>query len=473
MSNKSQITTLLSNTFLFGIGNMASKLILFFLMPLYTAILTTSEYGVGEVLNSTIELLFPLATLSITEAVFRFSIDDDFDSKAIFSIGFKTILYGMFVSTLLGTIIQKLFYYKYTWHIIAMLGAYSFKMLFANYARAIGHTKIFALNGVIASLTLVFYNVILLKFLKFGLEGYLLSIILSNLTSAIFVFISVKQYRDIRFKTGNKEKHLLKLMLIYCLPTIPNLLSWWITNTSSRYMVIFFCGTGIAGKFAAASKLPSMINLLSNVFQQAWQYSSSLEYGKSSSNSFYNTVFKYYSSFILSACSLLIMILPLVSKVLLKGEFLDAWHYAPLLLVSATLGCYSSYFGTFYIASKQNKMLMISTIIGAALNVLMGITLIPIIGVYGALIASIVSYLIIVIIRIMDTKKYVKIDIQPKLIIISLIIILIQAILLTNNNYNLGFLCFVIVFIIHLKNSLFDIILIIKKAIFKKVFKFG
>lgn len=462
-----KIKTLLSNTVVFGIGNVASKLILFFLMPLYTAILTTSDYGLGEILNSSVELLFPIVTLSIVEAVFRFSIDeDDLKRQEIFSIAIKIILLGFVILTSVFAYIDKFINYEYTWYLIFMIVAYSLKMLFANFVRGIGKVKIFALNGVIASFTLVVYNLIFIAWFRWGVRGYLLSIILSNFSAAIFVFIFSQEYKYINFNAINKD--LFKSMLIYSLPTIPNLLSWWVTNTSSRYIILFFCGAGLAGKFAAASKLPSMINLMSNVFQQAWQYSSSIEYGKSGSNNFYNDVFKYYSSFILTACSGLIMITPIISMFLLKGDFYDAWHYVPLLLLSATFGCYSVYFGSFYLAAKKNKMLMISTIAGAVVNIFICLLMIPKIGVYGALWASVLSYLVIIIIRIRDTKKYADIDIQIKSLILSIIILFLQSLVLTKENiYNnfISILCFVIIFIIHFNKSFKEILIYIKQIL--------
>lgn len=69
--------TLLSDTLVFAIGNFAVKGIQFVLLPLYTASMTASEYGVAELLNNANELLFPVVCLGLYEALFRFSLDDD------------------------------------------------------------------------------------------------------------------------------------------------------------------------------------------------------------------------------------------------------------------------------------------------------------------------------------------------------------------------------------------------------------
>lgn len=67
--------SLFSDTLIFGIGNFMTKLIYFFLMPIYTLVLTTEEFGLADLLNNSLQLVMPVLTLSITDAVFRFALD--------------------------------------------------------------------------------------------------------------------------------------------------------------------------------------------------------------------------------------------------------------------------------------------------------------------------------------------------------------------------------------------------------------
>ena len=82
-------------------------------------------------------------------------------------------------------------------------------------------------------------------------------------------------------------------------------------------------------------------------------------------------------------------------------------------------------------AAKKNVMGMYSTIIGAASNLIISLILIPIVGVYGALVAAVISYLIIVIIRIITIKRYVKIKVDYLNLFSGLLVLLTQAITLT------------------------------------------
>ncbi|MFZ5986465.1 MAG: lipopolysaccharide biosynthesis protein [Bacillota bacterium] len=446
MNNK--FKQLLSNTVIFAVGNVLVKLIQLFLMTLYTSAMTTGNYGIAELMNNSVEFAMPIASLCIYEAVFRFSIDKDANHKKLLSNGINILLISFFIISIVIFISNTFIKYEYAWYFALMLFSTSLRQLLAQFARGIGHVKRFAISGVLNALMLFIFNIVFLLIFPMEIQGYLISIVLANIVSAVFILFTSKVYQYISFTYIDNK--LLKTMLIFSLPQIPNMISWWITNISSRYIIIGFCGASMAGLFTAASKLPSMVNLLSTIFQQAWQFSSAKEIKENGSDKFFSDVFKIYSAFIFVACSSLIMTIPLIARALLKGDFYRSWIYIPLLLVSAALNCYSVYFGTFYIAVKKTKMAMISTMIGAVSSLLICFTTIPFIGIYGALIASVLSYLIIVLFRIIDTKKYVTINMEWPINIFSFIILLFQAIIMTTDLPYMDAIsvcCFIIIFI--------------------------
>lgn len=416
---------LFSDIAIFAAGNVLSKLVLFFLMPIYTSAMTSSEYGTGELIYNSVELMLPVVTLCLYEAVFRFSIDPGSDHTRLLSNAFFLILRIFLAITLVALLIGYFVRIDYMWSFLLILFTWGIRQLFAQFARGIGKVKIFAASGVLQALSLCLFNIVFLTLLHQGVNGYLLSITLSNLVSILFLVAAVKIPRYIRL--GEKDTNQLKAMLLFSIPMIPNTLSWWFVNISARYILVWFCGAGVAGLFTAASKLPSVVHLMSTIFQQAWQFASSKEMGNKGGNRFFSSVFKLYSPFILTATSGLVVVTPLLSIILLRGEFYQAWVYVPLLLLSAALNCYSIYFGSFYTAAKKNKMIMVSTVIGAVINVGICFFTIPIMGVYGALLASCLSYLVIVVIRVADTRKYAKIKIDWGINLLSLLLLSIQA----------------------------------------------
>ena len=402
MGSKTKI--LIKNICIFAVGNVLVKLIALFLMPLYTSQMTTAEYGVAELLNNLIEIVLPVATLCIIDAVYRYSIDDNSDLTGLFTNAVGVILKGIVpvvAGCAIGYFISK---YAYLPYFVGLYIATTFHNLCSQFARGLGHAKRYAAGGVINALCLVAFNVILLVWLDGGVEAYLISLTASHLVAGVFHFVTSKEYRYIDF--SRKEKSLKREMLRFSIPNIFNNLSWWLNNISSRYIILFFLGSAAAGLYTAASKLPAVINMLAAIFQQAWQYSTSKEIDQKNSGTFFTNVFRYYIMLIVLACSAIILLMPYLAGIILKGEFYNGWRYVPLLLVSAAIGCISSFFGTFYMAVKKNKMAMVTTIIGAIVNIAINLLFVKTLGIVSAIIASVLSFTVITTLRIINTAKF-------------------------------------------------------------------
>lgn len=312
--------TLGLNTIIFGIGNILSKVILFFLMPLYTSALSPSQYGTAELLNNSVDLIMPFVTLCLYEAVFRFSIDNEnYNKVEVFSNCLRVSIQLLVLSIAICLLTFIISSSVYPLYFLIMLIPFSFRQMFAQFTRVIGYSKDFAMSGVLNALSLVFFNLFFLKYLHLGVLGYIISIALGNFLSAFYLFSKIKLYKYINFKQADKK--LVKQMLTYSLPMIPNSISWWFANISTRYILMFFKGLTTAGLFTAISKLPAIINMLSSIFQQAWQFSASKELKTSDRNSFFTNVFTLYYHLIILSCSYLITLIPFISRIILRGGF--------------------------------------------------------------------------------------------------------------------------------------------------------
>lgn len=460
---KNKYTKLASDTLIFGIGNFTTKLIYFFLMPIYTLTLTESEFGLSDLLNNSLQLILPILTICISDAVFRFALDEDVNLKILLNESLRIINIGILIVVIATLIIYYITRQSY-WILFGLLYiTESYKLLLAQFTRGLGKVKSFALNGIIAAIVLFCTTYLFLKICRFGINGYILSFICANTCACLYLLFVV----DIQKYVGIKEhdKQMIRAMVIYSVPLVPNMLSWWFTNISSRYIIAGYCGLSVAGLFAAASKLPALINIISSIFQQSWQYASVKEYQETDKTVFYETVFRFYSAIVMIGSSIIILIIPYISKIILLNEFYNGWIYTPLLLYSATLGCFSIYFGTFYSVVKNNKKVMQTTVIGGILTISISLISIPIIGVYGALVANVCSFMAIVFLRIRDVQKFMNIKIGYIKFIAANILLLFQAIIMT---INMSYLLYCAIVIILSITALYfkDI-----SALFKRLFK--
>lgn len=395
-------------------------------MPIYTLCLSTIDFGTADLLYNSLQIVLPILTMCMSEAVFRFTLDNDANPVLVFTNGIKVMLIGYAIIVPVGGIIfaftQETYWLLFTCLIIVE----SLKSYVAQFTRALDKAMDFAASGIIGSVVLLGSTYYFLYISKLSISGYLLSFIVSDVVALAYLYIrgKINQYWDCRII----DYGLIKTMLAYSVPLVPNLLSWWITNVSSRYVVAGCCGLSLAGLFASASKIPAIINVVSSVFQQSWQFATIKEYQENKESDFYTNVFNQYSMFTFIFCAIITLLIPWISKFILLGDFYIAWKYTPLLLYSALLGCFTVFFGTFYSVVKKSTKVMTSTIVGAVLNILLCVILIPYISVWGALIANVASYIAVTVIRIHDVRKYIRLNANWIRWITCLIGIIIQSI---------------------------------------------
>lgn len=412
---------LINNSIVFAIGNIGSKLISFILLPLYTFVLTNNEYGTVDLVITLSTMLVPIVSLSIYESTLRFSMEK-FDKNLVINISIWVSLIGSLV-ILFFTSLTFLFFRNI---IIIYLGiiitSQIFQMLFAQYIRGIGKVKIFSLNGILMTLVLMICNILLLVVFKYGVKGYLLSIIIANIFSIGFLAYHSKLRLSLRLAKLDEVKKLTFEMLKFSLPLIPNSIMWWIMNASSKLFIVYFLGNAANGIFAVSSKIPGILNILYTIFFQAWQLSAIEEYNSENKSDYYSTVFKYLCVFMTLTASFITLFIRPIMSILVSNDFYEAWHFIPILLLSTVFASFSGFVGTTYTASMNTKGVFTTSFIGAIISFGINLILIPFWGLYGATISQVVSFLYIWIHRQIQTKKMVPISINKNNIILIIVL---------------------------------------------------
>lgn len=408
---------LIQNSIIFTLGNIGSKLITFIMVPLYTYIFSKSEYGEIDVLITTVNLFLPIITLSIFDSVFRFSMDKKENKSAILSSGLMVTVILSLVAIIFIPLLS-FWHIRFGIYFTLILIIMSIFTLIQNFARAIGHSKVYATAGIINGLTFAILNIIFLFILKLGIKGYFISYVISLFVAIIYISLMIKiwNYIDVRsFSIENTIK-----MLKYSIPLIPNSLAWWLTNDASRFFILAYVGVTGNGIFAVANKIPSLLNMMFNIFTQAWQISAVEEYDSSDSDSYYSSIFNTLMSylFLIVGC-ILIIIKPLLNTVV-SSNYTDVWEYVPVLLFSATFSNLSGFLGTVFLAAKKTTGLFTTTGIGMIVNVLFSWILTSKIGIIGTSLGGAIGFLVVMIIRLHTIKKYIYVKIDWKKFLFSL-----------------------------------------------------
>ena len=422
---------LASNTVIFAIGTFSSKLLSFFLTRLYTEVLSTAQYGVTDLIQQTGNLLLPLVTLGITNAVVRFGLEKGVRKQDVFTTGLLSLLAGMILLVLISPLLSM----------INLLGEYigllclfvfmsSLRSLCAQFVRAQSRVKLFAVDGILSTATTIGFNVLFLVVLRDtafgGVFGYIFSIICSDALSVIFLFTTAKLHRYIRFRGINFNQ--ARAMLKYSIPLIPNTILWWITNVSDRYIVAAILGKSANGLYAAAYKIPSLIMLVSGIFMDAWQISAFTE--EEERDRFYTKVMSTYSSLLFVMASGVILCTRWVPRVLFAQEYYEAWRYIPLLVVAMAFTCMVNFLGSIYMVEKKSVRSLMTAALSAGVNIVLNLWWIPKFGVNGAAAATLVCYLLVFVIRLWDTRRYISIQWNYLRLIACTVILLVQTVIL-------------------------------------------
>lgn len=406
---KSMFKKLAGNTLIFAIGNSTTLLISFFMVPIYTHILSTSAFGLSDLINTTVNMLLPVISFNIFTAVFRWALDEENDKKEIFSNGSVLTIIGIIISLIAGIIIYFI-RIQYWWIIGYYLGILLLLNHFQNFARGIGFVRIYAMSGVVISTVNVISNVILMIIYDFGLNGYLMSLIISNFCGVMFLFFSGKYWRfwdkNLVSKNGIKE------MLVYSLPMIPNNFTWWLTNDVGRLIILAFVGPSGNGLFAIANKLPSLLSTGFTLFQNAWQISAVETSKHRDVSKIYSITFNLTLNLLLLGSGVIVSVLKIFMYYYVSSSFFEAWKFVPILLLTSVFSNVSAFLGTTYLVEKKTKGLFTTTIWGTVINLGLSFVMIPLLGVQGAGISGALGFLTVSILRLRQTTKWINIRIK-------------------------------------------------------------
>lgn len=419
---------LLSNTLLISMGTFGSKILVFLMVRFYTGYLTPSDYSTADLITQTANLLFPIISIGITEGVFRFAMDKNTDRKAVFSAGFVTITLGALLFLIAVPILGLVDDFKgYVWLIVVYTMACCYHSLCAQHIRAIDKTALFAVQGIINTSLVIILNILFLAVFNLGVTGYVLSVVVADTLCTIFLIIKERLWRAATF---NIPKSVIKSMLKYSIPLIPTTVFWWITSVSDRYMVNGFIGSDANGIYAVSYKIPTLLTLVSTVFMQAWQFSAVTEEGDDAGEHarFFSRVWGSFQAVMFIAGSAVIAFAKPAIRILAADEYYGAWEYIPLLSASMVFTAFVSFLGTVYVVKKKSGISFITSIAGAGSNIILNLLLIPSpLGVQGAAIATVASYFLVFVIRMVNVKKYIPFRLHGGHIIINCGILFIQA----------------------------------------------
>lgn len=413
---------LIKNTVIIFLGKACTQLISFLLLPLYTKYLITEEYGIVDLITTYVALLVPVLTLQLEMATFRFLVDNRENNNRkveIISTVLKLILIMSILVLLIYLIVVQFINIKYKYLISGVIFSCIYSSILLQIARGFGENIKYSIGCCVSGISTVILNVILIVGLKMSADGMLISMILANTLTFIYLIISLKLNKFFKLKTF--DLNLSKQLLKYSIPLVPNGISWWIVNASDRTIISSFLGVASNGIYAVSNKFSSLFMGVFNVFLLSWTESTSLHIEDKDRNDFFSKTMNMIIRLFITLCMLIISVMPFVFSILIDKKYNEAYNNIPILLIAMLFNIVVGLDSAIYIAKKMTKQVMYTSLISALINVVINLLLIRYMGLYAASISTLIAYAVMALYRNYDLKKIVNIKWDRKYIYKSII----------------------------------------------------
>ncbi|MDU2490231.1 MAG: oligosaccharide flippase family protein [Clostridium celatum] len=408
INNKKNID-LFKGMIIYAIGNFGTKILSFLIVPLYTYYITAEDMGTYDLLITTVNLLSPIITLQISDAAYSWMMREKEIEDICIKSTFQILIFNTIVSTLVIVGVNQIYPIPYCMEFIFVLASSNALAIAQKLLRGVKNQKLFATSGIIYTFIFLSLNVIQICILKLGVRSLFTSAIIANILTLVIILILEKRLRTSLI--DKVDLNLSKKMLSFSTPLIANQLSWWVINSSDRYIITFFLGKAANGIFSIAYKFPSILQIILNLFNTAWQDVSIVD-DDVDQGTYYSEVFKqlYRVSFMLLLP--LIPITKIVINLIVEDSYKSASNYISFLYLATIFQSFSSFYGVGYLKSKHTKQASLTSIYGAVVNAVVNLALIKLIGLQAAAISTFFGFFIMWLIREKQNRKALGININ-------------------------------------------------------------
>lgn len=406
INSKNTSKELFKNTGIIAIGQMSTKLITFLLLPLYTALLTTEEYGTVDLLATYSTVLVILAGLQMHLAIFRYLVTNRENEEQIKKVCSSVVAISgiaFLVYAILFLLVRPFLTVPYSWYLLFHVGAAIFLNLVGGISRGLGRNAYYALGNFLASSITIVLNILFIAVLRLDLRYMLIAYIAGPVIGGSVVLLKCKLWRCLSVKSIDKQS--IREILRYALPLVPNELSWSVIHASDRVIVSWVLSVAVNGLIAVAAKLSSIYTTVFYIFSASWSEQVVLHYKDEGGKEYINEMFdKMVSMFACFAIGI-IACMPFVFSLFVGHEFSEAYGLLPLYFLAVFFNVVIGLISPIYLINNETTKVATSTMVAACINIFVDLALIQVIGMYAAPISSICGYMTISFWRLWDVNK--------------------------------------------------------------------
>lgn len=403
---------LVKNTGILFIGKISTQFVSFLLLPLYTAKLSTEAYGTLDLYTTVANILIPILSLQLEQAVFRYLLTAEEDECKVLSSTTVYLILASFVMMIIYIPVTRIVSIEYAGLVLTYYIVYLFSTVIQQVPRGYGNYPLFTLVSFLSSTVSIVFSVLFICAFNKGIEGILTARIISGLFVIIFTAVCSGIINKIKLRYFSWS--CLKSMARYSIPLVFNQLGSWVVNYSDRVIIIAILGVNMNGIYAVASKFFSLITSITNIYNIAWTESVTKALNDKDRNNYYNKIFSITIDLFFLATMGVTCGIGILFKYFINENYDLAYYQIPILVFAALFSALSANVGSVYIAYKKTREISITTLLTAVINIIVHLALIKFVGLYAASISTLVAFAVMFFYRIYRLREIENLRINYK-----------------------------------------------------------
>lgn len=418
------------NFLVYGLGSVIAKIIPLVMLPIITRLIPDPTfYGLFDLSNTITSFGTAIAIMGMYDAMFRYFFEkkdatyrrDICSTTLIFTICTSIVIFLLMVifhEELAEYVFSDAQYgiLVYLTAIATLIGATN--GIISAPTRMQNQRKIFLITNTISPVLGYAVSIPLL------LQGYyLIALPLAGIISSALIELVFAWLNRSFFSLHGFRREYLKQLLVIALPLAPTFFVYWIFNSADRLMITSLIGVEATGIYSIGSKLGLASQLIYQAFAGGWQYfafSTMNEGNQVKSNSL---VFEYLGLVSFISCMFICAICKVFYEILFTGDYVQGYIVSPYLFLAPLLLMLYQVASNQFLVIKRTLPGALILLIGALSNVGLNFLLIPVMGVEGAGLATLLGYVISVVLVVILLTYMNLMDISRRFYVVSLVMV--------------------------------------------------
>ena len=389
------------NFLVYGLGGIISKMIPLIMVPIVTRIMPTTDYfGISDLSNTIVSFGCAIAVMGMYDAMYRmfFEKDDENYKRKVCSTALvftlATSIIVFLILLILKDLIAQYFFsdcqYAYVVYLSAMatlVGATN--AIISAPTRMQNKRKVFLITNTVSPLLSYSISIPML------LAGhYVIALPLASVISGMTMEFAFGMMNRNWFRPRLFDKKILAQLLVIAIPLLPNFLIYWVFNSCDKVMITNMIGIGEAGIYSVGAKLGLASQLIYIAFAGGWQFfafSTMKDKNQVETNS---RIFEYLGVISFIATSFICAWSFAIFKILFTQDYLSGYVVAPYLFLAPLMQMLFQVAANQFLVVKKTWPNMFVLSVGAVLNIVFNYFLIPVLGIEGASIATLMGYVV-------------------------------------------------------------------------------